>query len=528
MTAPHPIAPSRLKTILRRTAAVTAVACGCAWLPARAAAQLVEPFPAPARLEAALDSVVRDEMERSHIPGAVVVVVKDGRVYWTKGYGVADVETRRPVDPERTIFRIGSISKVFTATAVMQLADRGRIRLDEDVNRYLPGWTVPEPYGRPVTAANLLTHTAGFDEINLGRKVFREAEVRPLGTFLRGRLVPRFAPGERSSYSTYGIALAGYLVETVSGLPLRDYLRQRVFAPLGMERSSLGAVPDSLRGDAAAGYAWAGGGYRPEPWEFFHTHPASDVNATAADMARFMIAHLEAGRPGAPRILGDTAAALMHRVHFRNDPRLLGFTYGFFEQRLWGHQAIQHSGSMSGYAAGMWLWPAERMGVFVACNREVGSLEQRVVTRLAARTLVPLDTADTEGTPWTRPRVRDDLRRFAGRYRPDTWCHTCRGARGFVPDAFEVTVVDDSTLGFWGGRWAQVEPLLFRVMNGQLEYGQMYVAFQADSAGRIVRMVNGTNVNERVGMETPPSAAARSSPRDPERYSGTFRRRDGT
>ncbi|HVG46126.1 MAG TPA: serine hydrolase domain-containing protein [Longimicrobium sp.] len=467
--------------------------------PARpAAAQLLEPFPAPERLGAALDSAVRDEMERSHIPGAVVVVVKDGRVYWTRGYGFADVEARRPVEPERTIFRVGSISKVFTATAVVQLADRGRLRLDEDVNRYLPGWKVPEPFGRPVTAANLLTHTAGFDEINLGRRAPTAAEVLPLGTFLRERLVPRFAPGERSSYSTYGISLAGHLVEVVSGLPLREYLRREVFSPLGMDRSSLGAVPDSLHGDVATGYVYASGRYQAAPWEHFHTYPASDVNATASDMAKFMIAHLEGGRHGAGRILSDSATWLMRTVHFRNHPRLAGFAYGWFEQRLLGHVAVRHSGSMEGYNATMWLWPAERMGVFVAYNRETPSLEQRVVRRLAARTLVPLDTLDTEGTPWTRPRVRDDLRRFAGRYRLDGWCHTCRGERGYVPSAFDVTVKNDSTLSFWGGEWAQVEPLLFRVMNGQVDWGEMYVAFQADSAGRIVRMVNGPNVNERV------------------------------
>lgn len=474
-------------------------ACGISLSLTRpAAAQLLEPFPTPERLEASLDSVVRDEMETSHIPGAVVVVVKDGRVYWAKGYGLADVEARRPVDPARTIFRVGSISKVFTSTALVQLADRGRLRLDDDVNRHLPDWKVPEPYGRPVTAANLLTHTAGFDEINLGRKAPSAGEVLPLGTFLRDRLVPRFAPGERSSYSTYGISLAGYLVEVLSGLPLREYFRRELFAPLGMERSSLGPVPDSLRGDVATGYLYAAGGYRPAAWEHFHSYPASDVNATAADLAKFMIAQLEGGGSGAGRILSDSATRLMQAVHFRNHPRLPGFGYGYFERRLLGHPALQHAGSMEGYEASLWLWPGERMGLFVAYNRETPALEQRVARRFAARTLVRLDTLDTEGTPWLRPRVRDDLRRFAGRYRPDIWCHGCRGERGFVPDAFDVTVKNDSTLSFWGGEWAQVEPLLFRVMNGQLEYGQMYVAFQADPDGRIVRMVNGPYINERV------------------------------
>jgi CubicO group peptidase (beta-lactamase class C family) len=494
--------------ISRPIALFAALCCVSVFAAHQAAAQLLEPFPSPERLAASLDSVVRDEMEKSHIPGAAVVVVKDGRVYWTRGYGLADVASRRPVNPERTIFRVGSISKVFTSTALVQLADRGRLRLDEDVNRYLPDWKVAAPYGRPVTAANLLTHTAGFDEINPGRKAPTAAEVLPLGTFLRERLVPRFAPGGRSSYSTYGMALAGYLVEAVSGLHLREYLRRELFSPLGMERSSLGAVPDSLRGDVATGYVYAAGGYHAAPWEHFHTYPASDVNATAADMAKFMIAHLEGGRHGAARVLSDSATRLMQAVHVRNHPRLAGFGYGFFEQRLQGQRAVRHSGSMEGYNATMWLWPGARMGVFVAYNRETPSLEQRVVRRFAARTLARLDTLDTEGTPWLRPRVRDDLRRFAGRYREDTWCHSCRGELGYVPAAFDVRVLNDSTLSFWGGEWAQVEPLLFRVMNGQLEHGEMYVAFQADSAGRIVRMLNGPRVNERVDAPTAGGAPA--------------------
>lgn len=441
--------------------------------------------------------MVAEEMEQSHIPGAVLVVVRDGRVYLARGYGYADLEQRRPADPERTIFRIGSISKAFTATAVVQLADRGRIGLSDDVNRHLTDWTLPTPYGRPITFAHLLTHTAGLDEINQGRKAPSAGEVLPLGTFLRDRLVPRFAPGDRSSYSTYGIALAGHLVETVSGIPLGSYMEREIFGPLGMTRSSLGAVPERFQGDVATGYQYALDRYAPAAWEHFHTYPASDVNGTAADMARFMIAHLEGGHYGEARVLSDSAVGLMHRTHFRNDPRLLGFAYGFFEQQLRGHRALQHSGSMDGYWAGMWLWPEHRMGLFLAYNREVGSLEQRVVRRLAARTLPALDALDTEGTPWTRPRVRGDLTRFAGRYRSDVWCHSCTGERGYVPRAFDVEVADDSTISFWGGEWAQVEPLHFRVMNGQLEYGELYVAFRADATGRITHLINGPHVHGR-------------------------------
>src|SRR5687768_12866954 len=150
-----------------------------------------------------LDPIFAEQMEKLHIPGAVVVVVKDGRIIFTKGYGYADVEKKTPVIPEKTIFRIGSITKVFTATAVMQMVDRGRIKLADDVNQYLTGFKIPPTYPQPITFANLLTHTSGLDEISPGRRTDDESKVVPLGAFLKTRLVRIRPPGEVISYSTY-------------------------------------------------------------------------------------------------------------------------------------------------------------------------------------------------------------------------------------------------------------------------------------------------------------------------------------
>lgn len=517
----------RLAAVLAATLASLAVHTGgCA---PRVAGRPAFVPPPPGGLEAALDSLVRDEMARSHIPGAVVVVVRDGRVYLGKGYGYADLRDSVPVDPARTIFRIGSISKVVTATALVQLADRGRIRLDQDVDSILSGWQLGSPFGRSVTPEHLLTHTAGFDEINTGRKAARAQDVLPLSVFLRDRLVPRFPPGDHVSYSTYGIALAGHLVESASGLSLAAYMEREIFAPLGMRRSSLGAVPAAHRAEAAVGYRYGPEGYAPAPWEHFHTHPASDVNATAADMARFMIAHLQGGRYGRARILSDSAARRMHRTHARNHPRLLGMAYGFFEQRLNGHAAIQHSGSMDGYSATLWLWPEQGTGVFVAVNRETPALEQRVVRRVAPRMLPAIPGVETEDARLPRPRVPGDLGRFAGRYRWEAWCHSCTGERGYLPPALEVTVSDDSTLAFWGGRWAQVEPLLFRLLDGELENGERHVAFKADPDGRIVAMDNGPFRHERVEEPGSPESGpeVRVDERVLESYTGRYRLPDG-
>ena len=185
-----------------------------------------------------VDSTMAKGMAREGIPGAALILVQGGRVVLAKGYGQADVAAGRAWSAERTVFPIASITKLFTATAVMQLADRGLIDLHADVNRYLKSVRVPATYPEPVTTAHLLSHTAGFDELP-GRRVRRASELMPLHRFLARRLIRIHPPGEMTSYSSYGMALAGLLVEDVSGMSYSDYLRQHLFQPLAMTRSSV-------------------------------------------------------------------------------------------------------------------------------------------------------------------------------------------------------------------------------------------------------------------------------------------------
>jgi CubicO group peptidase (beta-lactamase class C family) len=256
-------------------------------------------------LETLVDSVMRRGMENDHIPGAVFTLVQDGRVVFSKGYGFSDVDARRPVSPDSTVFRIGSITKVFTATAVVQLADRRRIQLDRDVNQYLKRLQVPATYAEPVTATHLLSHTPGFDELPGVRQARSAEALLALHEFLRDKLVRVRPPGRVTAYSSFGMALAGLLVEDVSGLSYEEYLRQHIWRPLGMTRTYI------TPGGAPTGYEYENGQVTRAPYEWYHTVPASSINSTAADMARFMIAHLEGG--GA--ILSEQATRDMHRRH---------------------------------------------------------------------------------------------------------------------------------------------------------------------------------------------------------------------
>lgn len=451
-------------------------------------------------LAARIDRVVEQEMRSAHIPGAVVVVVKDGRIVFQRGYGVGNTETRRPVDPRRTVFRIGSITKAFTATAVMQLADRGRIRLDRDVNSYLRRLRVPSTYPRPILVSDLLTHTSGLDEISLGRKVMRAEEVIPLGQFLQPRLIRRQPPHQSISYGTYGISLAGALVEEVGGSGLKDYMSARIFRPLGMARTSIGAVPAAQQRDLAVGYAWADGVHRAEAFEYFHTFPGSDINSTAEDMAKFMLFHLEGAGAGRRAILSDSARRAMHRQQFTNHPRLTGMTYGFFEIRRNGISGVEHGGVMDGYSSLLYLAPEQRLGIFIASNSEAESL------RIAVRNGV-LDhffPSPQPGGPDTAA-VPGSTTRFAGRYQRDEYCHSCPpGEAGYRPPSLTVGSAEGG-ISLYGARWVQVEPLLFQLTQGQMDTGDTQVAFRQDGNGRVTHLLIGPWTYER--MEEAAAAA---------------------
>lgn len=429
-----------------------------------------------AELASFIDPLITAQMEKEHIPGAVFAFVQNGRILYERGYGLANVERRQPVDPEKTIWRIGSISKVFTATAVVQLADRGRFRLSDDVNRYLGDIKVPATFAEPVNFEHLLTHTAGFDEIRPGTRAETEAGLLPLGQFLTNKLVRLRPPGRIISYSTYGITLAGHLVEQVSGLEFEQYLQRNIWRPLGMLRTSI-TVPDSLRSDLAQGYEYDAGANKLGEWEWYHTTPASSINATAGDMARFIIAHLENGRLGGSQIMSENAAREMHRRHFAMDPRLAGFALGFYEGFTTGERLLEHGGNVEGFSAQLTLVPERGIGFFIASQHEPARLRDVVQSALLDHLFPPQKKT---ATPVPMRGYRERAAQFAGTYELNQFCHTCGAGRREYP-RWEVKANPDGTISITGNPqpFVEVTPLFFESSAG----GK--AAFKADSRGRI-------------------------------------------
>jgi CubicO group peptidase (beta-lactamase class C family) len=323
----------------------------------------------PTELIAFADSFMTARMNADRIPGAGFIFVQNGRVVHSRGYGLANVATKRLVSPDSTIWRVGSISKVFTATAVMQLVDRGKVDLDAPVEQYVHRVTIPHTYADPVTVRQLLDHTGGFDEIRPGTQAPSRDQVLPLDRFLSDHLIRVRPPGRTIAYSTYGITLAGEMVEEVSGVPIETYYRNNIWEPLAMTRASI-EFPSALQDDIAMGYEMGGDSLVAQPWEWYHTTPASSVNATVADMGRFLLAHLESG--GAARILGDAAMQEMHRQQITMHPSIPGYGLGFYEDYVGDLHILEHGGNMAGFSAMMVLIPTERAGFFVVNSKEAG------------------------------------------------------------------------------------------------------------------------------------------------------------
>ncbi|NZA24796.1 serine hydrolase [Luteimonas sp. SJ-92] len=319
-------------------------------------------------LEAWLDGYMPYALQTGDIAGAVVVVVKDGQVLLQKGYGYADLATRTPVDPARHLFRPGSISKLFTWTAVMQLVEQGKLDLDADLNQYID-FEVPARDGKPATLRQVMTHTVGFEEQIRGLITSNADQIVPLEQALK-RWVPEriHAPGTTPAYSNYATALAGYIIERVSGESFYDYIDRHILAPLDMEDSSFRQpLPDALLANMSKGYESASDG-KPRDYEFISLAPAGSLAATGADMAKFMIAHLQGGTYGDARILREDTAKTMHTTGQTSVGALNRMMLGFYETSLNGHRAISHGGDTLWFHSDLQLFIDDGIGIYVSMN----------------------------------------------------------------------------------------------------------------------------------------------------------------
>ncbi len=297
-------------------------------------------------LKTFLDDFISNQLEKWKIAGMTLSIVKDGEIFFTNGYGFSDVENSIPVIANETLFRVGSISKLFVATAVMQLVEQGTLDLHTDINTYLTTFQIPEKFSEAITLDHLLTHTAGFED-TFTPTILNSADALESLDELLTREMPKQVrpPGKVPSYSNFGITLAGYIVEQVSGKSFEQYVEDEILNPLGMEHSTFRQpLPNDLSPKMSKGYHYIDNVFIDQPFEIITVFPVGSLSATATDMAKFMIAHLNNGIYDGNRILQVETAQEMHSQHFTVHPQLPGMCYGFYETNFNNQSIISHDG----------------------------------------------------------------------------------------------------------------------------------------------------------------------------------------
>lgn len=435
-------------------------------------------------LEAFLDGVVPFQLESADIAGATISVVKDGKLLFAKGYGYADYEKKKPVSAQETLFRPGSVSKLFTWTAVMQLVEQGKLDLNRDVNTYLD-FKIPDAYGQPITLKHILTHTAGFDE--QVKDIFGASAASPdLGQYMKTHIPARVnPPGTMPSYSNYGASLAGYIVERVSGRPFNEYIEENIFKPLGMNHSTFAQpLPPNLAPLMSKGYQVASG--EVIPFEVVGPYPAGSMSSTADDMSRFMLAHLQDGQLGDVRILKPETAKLMHSQLFTLDPAANGMCHGFYEESRNGHRIIGHGGDTVAFHSDLHLILDAGVGFFVSHNSpgRANPLPRTTLWEMLLDRYFPYTAPNTP----TLASAKDDANKVSGSY-----ISSRRGENSFFK---AVSLIGETTVSPVGDgmimlpemtgtngkpkKWREVAPMTFLEEDGQDK-----LIFKPDQNGRM-------------------------------------------
>jgi CubicO group peptidase (beta-lactamase class C family) len=436
-----------------------------------------------------LDGLMPYALEAGDIPGAVVTVVKDGKVLANKGYGYADLEGRKPVDPETTLFRIGSISKLFTWTAVMQQVESGRLDLDTDVNEYLD-FEIPPYKGEPITLRQIMTHTAGFEESVRHLISSDPDDLLSLDEYVRQALPARvFAPGTTPAYSNYATALAGYIVQRVSGTPYNSYIEEKIFRPLDMTyASSRQPLPDRLKPFASGGYQKMYGA--TEPFEIVIPEPAGSFSVSGAGMAKFMIAHLEDGGP----LLKPETAKQMHDFRAPGLGPLNTMALGFYEQRINGQRSISHGGDTDFFHSDLWIFPGSDIGMFISMNsagKEAAAygLRGTIIHQFADRYL-PAEKDPADVTPIDDETAAEHAQMLAGTYVSSRGFFTSWLSVLGLLNATKIVVRPEGKISMPGldilsagtRDWVEVEPFVWRDTNS----GERIAAQVQD--GKVVRV----------------------------------------
>jgi len=440
------------------------------------------------QLKAFMDGIFLTHLRDKHIAGATVSIIKDGKIVLAEGYGFSDVRARHPVDPDFTLFRIGSISKLFTWIGVMELVAQDKLKLDDDINHYLKDFAIPETYPEPITLKHLMTHTAGFEDHVIGLFRRDSGSLKPLGEILAHELPARVRPpGLTASYSNHGAGIAAYIIEQATGKDFNDYVENNILIPLQMNVTTFRQpLPGFLKAKMSKGYSYAHNELTEKAFEFVPLYPIGGASSSASDMAKFMLAILNEGRYNGTSILDSATLRFMESPAHRHHPSVNPMRYGFIDMSRNGVTVIGHGGDTYWFHSLMALFPESRTGLFLSFNTDTGgTITEEVLDEFMNRYFPernPLASAITADAKF--------LNRFAGSYRVNRYDYHDITTLGSLFGDTKIDVVNSSKLKVTGWetvkQYVPVDRLTFRE-----EHSSETIAFRENPEGKITQLFIG-------------------------------------
>lgn len=441
----------------------------------------------PLKLEPFMDGVINSKLEEKNIAGATLCIVNRDGSLLNKGYGYSDFEKRELVNGDSTLFRIGSISKMFVWISVMQQVERGNLDLNTNINDYLVDFKIPDTYSDPITLTHLMTHTPGFEDKLLKLFTLDTSEIKPLSDVLRNQIPQRVRPaGVHAAYSNHGTAIAAHIVELVSGMEWNEYVESNIFIPLGMHSTTFRQpLPDTLSDRFSKGYKHVNGLMVEKSFEIIPLAPAGAVTTCGPDMGKFMQMLLNRGQFNGVSILDTSTFSLMMKPVMYQAEGVNPSRYGFMDVSHKGLSVIGHGGDTFWFHSLMVLVPEYKTGIFLSFNSDGGGgtyvdVFDQFADQFLIENFEPLPTVDMD---------IESLQRFSGEYMANRYPHSDYFKLVSLMNRMEIFADDGKLKVVRGGKtsfWLPVDSLLF-----QKENEADLMAFESDSEGNITHAFDG-------------------------------------
>ncbi|WP_088123267.1 serine hydrolase [Bacillus wiedmannii] len=443
----------------------------------------------PKAVEAFTNKVIPEKMKKENAAGVALVVVKDNQILFQKGFGFSDKEKSTPIDPKKTVFRLASISKVFTASAVMQLVEQGKIDINKDIVNYMGGLKYQNKMGEPVTMEHLLTHTTGFDYVDPRPEDihYQENDYTMLKDYVEDNMptVVR-KPGDTYTYDNFASMLQGYIVQSLTNTPFYKYMAKNIFYPLEMHNSSF-VMTNFIKEKLATGYDAKGNAipfYQTRPTDM----PQGSMFSTGSDVANFMIAQLNDGKYKNNQILQKETVEDMQKTKFALHPKYPNMTYGFeffSPQSHNGQYVFGKGGNIPGFSSLMWLIPEHKIGVFVVTNKDSSALPVEVFDDFMNEYF-----PDKIKPEYLNPN-EEELKKFEGVYRD----LRLKNLVSHVNISEGKLYVTDKVYG--KQELKQIDPLLFEDEKGN------YMAFKLHKDGTVKEMIHWNSGSSALKLSEP-------------------------